>query len=230
MAIALFSVPVYADTIVEIAIADPTNFSTLVAAVTAADLVDALNGTTEYTVFAPTNDAFAALPAGVLDLLLADKTALTRVLLYHVVAGEAKSTDLSDGMTLTTLQGDNLNVAIDGTVMINDATVIIPDVDADNGVIHVIDKVLVPQGILDIVDTAINAGSFNTLVTALQLTGLDAALRGEGPFTVFAPTDAAFDAVSPETLQFLLEHPNKLAEILKYHVVAGKYMSGDVVA
>jgi uncharacterized surface protein with fasciclin (FAS1) repeats len=152
MAIALFSVPVYADTIVEIAIADPTNFSTLVAAVTAADLVDALNGTTEYTVFAPTNDAFAALPAGVLDLLLADKTALTRVLLYHVVAGEAKSTDLSDGMTLTTLEGGTLDVSITGSdVMINDANVIIPDVDADNGVIHVIDKVLIPEALYTVV-------------------------------------------------------------------------------
>jgi len=151
MAIALFSVPVYADTIVEIAVADPTNFSTLVAAVTAADLVDALNGTTEYTVFAPTNVAFAALPAGVLDLLLADKTALTRVLLYHVVAGEAMAADLSDGDTLTTLEGGTLDVSIDGDVMINDAKVIIPDVDADNGVIHVIDKVLIPEALYTVV-------------------------------------------------------------------------------
>lgn len=228
--LSLFSVPVQADTIVEIAIADPANFSTLVAAVIAADLVDTLNGTDEFTVFAPTDGAFAALPPGVLDYLLSDTAALTEVLLYHVVAGEANSTDLSDGDMLETVQGNNLTVAIDGTVMINDATVIIPDVDADNGVIHVIDKVLVPEGMLDIVDTAINAGIFNTLVTALEVTGLNATLRGEGPFTVFAPTDDAFAAVHPDTLAFLLDNTDKLSEILLYHVVAGEYMSGDVVA
>jgi uncharacterized surface protein with fasciclin (FAS1) repeats len=234
MAMAPVSTLVYAQsTIVDIALADPDNFSTLVAALTAADLVDTLNGTGPFTVFAPTNEAFAALPPGVVDYLLSNIPALTAVLTYHVVAGEAMAADLSDGDTLTTVQGGDLVVSIDGTVMINDATVIIPDVDASNGVIHVIDKVLVPPGILDIVDTAINAGSFSTLVTALQATGLDAALRTPGPFTVFAPTDAAFDALeaaNPGLLADLLANPDELANILKYHVVAGKLMSGDVLA
>ena len=233
LVISLASYPVYAQpTIVEIAVADPDNFSTLVAAVTAAGLVDTLNGTGPFTVFAPTNDAFAALPPGVVDYLLANIPVLTEVLTYHVVSGKAMAADLSDGDTLTTLQGEDLVVSIDGTVMINDATVVIPDVEASNGVIHVIDKVLIPSGVLDIVDTAINAGSFTTLVAALQATGLDAALKTEGPFTVFAPTDDAFNALeasNPGILSFLLGNTDKLAEILKYHVVSGKLMSGDVV-
>ena len=142
--------PVFSQgTIVDIAVDDPDNFSTLVAAVTAADLVDTLNSEGPFTVFAPTNAAFDALPDGVLDYLLANTAALTQVLTYHVVEGEALSTDLSDGDTITTIQGDPLTVSIDGTVMINDATVAIPDVDASNGVIHVIDKVLVPEGLLE---------------------------------------------------------------------------------
>jgi uncharacterized surface protein with fasciclin (FAS1) repeats len=231
MLIALVSVPVYAkpDHIVDVASADP-DFSTLVAAVVAAELDDDLSGTGPFTVFAPTNDAFNALPDGVVSYLLTDagKPALIEVLLYHVVAGEYEAADLSDGMTLTTLQGGTLDVQIDGTVMINDATVTTADISADNGVIHEIDTVLVP--VLDIVDTAIFAGSFDTLVTALQLTGLDGALKVSGPFTVFAPTDDAFAALDPDTLAFLLDNLGKLAEILQYHVVSGEYMSGDVVA
>lgn len=231
MLIALVSVPVYAkpDHIVDVASADP-DFSTLVAAVVAAELDDDLSGTGPFTVFAPTNDAFNALPDGVVSYLLTDagKPALIEVLLYHVVAGEYEAADLSDGDTLTTLQGGTLDVQIDGTVMINDATVTTADISADNGVIHEIDTVLVP--ILDIVDTAIFAGSFDTLVTALQLTGLDGALKVSGPFTVFAPTDDAFAALDPDTLAFLLDNLGKLAEILQYHVVSGEYMSGDVVA
>lgn len=233
-AMAFVIVPVYAQpSIVEIAVSDPDNFSTLVAALTAANLVDTLNQSAgPFTVFAPTNDAFAALPPGVVDYLLANIPELTEVLTYHVVPVEAMAEDLSDGDTLVTLQGDDLIVKIDGTVMINDATVIIPNVDASNGVIHVIDKVLVPQGILDIVDTAINAGSFSTLVTALQATGLDAALKTPGPFTVFAPTDdvfAALEAANPGIIADLLANTDDLANILKYHVVAGKLMSGDVL-
>ncbi|NIO37186.1 hypothetical protein GTO27_05720 [Candidatus Bathyarchaeota archaeon] len=201
------------------------------AALTAADLVETLSGPGPFTVFAPTNDAFAGLPPGVVDYLLANIPALTEVLTYHVVLGELMAADLSDGDFLVTLQGDDLLVSI-SSVMINDATVVIADVDASNGVIHVIDKVLVPQGILDIVDTAINAGSFTTLVAALQATGLDAALRTPGPFTVFAPTDEAFaalEAANPGIIADLLANPDELANILKYHVVSGKLMSGDVL-
>lgn len=124
------------------------DLSTLVQAVTAADLVETLQGEGPFTVFAPTNDAFAALPDGTLDdlLLPENKDQLTSILTYHVVPQEAMAADLEDGQTLTTVQGDELEVGVadDGTVTINDATVTTADVDASNGVVHVIDGVLTP--------------------------------------------------------------------------------------
>lgn len=134
--------------IVDIAVSNP-DFSTLVTALTQADLVSALQGTGPFTVFAPTNDAFAALPLGVLQYLLSDTAALSEVLTYHVVSGKAMSSDLSDNQVLTTLLGETLTVKIGADVMINDAKVTTANIEASNGVIHVIDKVLVPQSILD---------------------------------------------------------------------------------
>ncbi|GAB4519050.1 MAG: hypothetical protein OHK0046_27480 [Anaerolineae bacterium] len=153
----LGSVTAQDQTIVEIASANE-DFSTLVTAVEAAGLVDVLNDPeAEWTVFAPTNDAFAALPEGVLDMLLADTELLTRVLTYHVVEGTVTSDMLSDmmapSMEMTApgepLMGSELQVTIgeDGTVMVNDATVVMADILASNGVIHVIDTVLVPEEI-----------------------------------------------------------------------------------
>ena len=123
------------------------SFATLVTALTAAGLDDTLKGEGPYTVFAPTDDAFAAVPAGTLDDLLADpKGALTDVLTYHVVPGKVMSTDLSDGMMADTVNGAQLTITIndDGTVMVNDATVTTADIETSNGVIHVIDTVLIP--------------------------------------------------------------------------------------
>jgi uncharacterized surface protein with fasciclin (FAS1) repeats len=123
------------------------DFTTLVSAVTAAGLVDTLKGEGPYTVFAPTDAAFAAVPKATLDALLADpKGALTDVLTYHVVSGKVMSSDLTDGQVITTVNGAPLKVTIksDGTVMVGDATVTTADIETSNGVIHVIDTVLVP--------------------------------------------------------------------------------------
>ena len=123
------------------------DFTTLVTAVTAAGLVDTLKGEGPYTVFAPTDAAFAAVPKETLDALLADpKGALTDVLTYHVVSGKVMASDLSDGMMIDTVNGAQLEVKInaDGTVMIGDATVTTADIETSNGVIHVIDTVLIP--------------------------------------------------------------------------------------
>lgn len=123
------------------------DLSTLVQAVTAADLVETLQGEGPFTVFAPTNAAFEALPDGTLDSLLEpeNKDQLTEILTYHVVPGEYMAADLEDGQTLTTVQGDELTVAVnDGTVTVNGAEVATADVDASNGVVHVIDQVLTP--------------------------------------------------------------------------------------
>ncbi|MEO6251941.1 MAG: fasciclin domain-containing protein [Ferruginibacter sp.] len=133
--------------IVDVAIGS-TDHTTLVAAVTAAGLVETLKGAGPFTVFAPTNAAFAALPAGTVEGLLKpeSKDALTKILTYHVVAGAVKAADLKDGQKVKTLQGEELTVSIkDGKVMINGAHVTAADLTGSNGVVHVIDAVLMPK-------------------------------------------------------------------------------------
>ncbi|HSQ37753.1 MAG TPA: fasciclin domain-containing protein [Acidimicrobiia bacterium] len=121
------------------------SFTTLVTAVEAAGLVDTLKGEGPFTVFAPTDAAFAALPEGALDDLLADIPALTDVLLYHVVPGRVMAADVVNLSSATTVQGSDLTITVeDGAVMINDALVVTADIETSNGVIHVIDAVLLP--------------------------------------------------------------------------------------
>ena len=134
-------------TIVEVASANP-DFSTLVAAVSAAGLVETLSGEGPFTVFAPTNEAFAALPPGVLDALLLpeNKDALVKILTYHVVPGTVLAADITDG-DVATVEGQNVTLSTANGVTVNGATVITADVLADNGVIHVIDAVLVPSDV-----------------------------------------------------------------------------------
>ena len=119
-------------------------FNTLVAAVTAAGLVDTLKGEGPFTVFAPTDDAFAALPEGTVDALLNDIPTLTSILTYHVVAGKVMSTDLSDGMTAGTVNGADIPISTMDGVKVNGATVTAADIETSNGVIHVIDAVILP--------------------------------------------------------------------------------------
>ena len=123
-------------------------FSTLVAAVQAAGLVDTLKGDGPFTVFAPTDEAFAALPAGTVESLLLpeNKEKLISILTYHVVPGKVMSTDLVDDMTAATVQGTDIMIDLDNGVMINDASVAAADIVTSNGVIHVIDKVILPAG------------------------------------------------------------------------------------
>lgn len=120
------------------------SFETLLAAATAAGLVDTLKGDGPFTVFAPTDDAFAALPAGTVEGLLEDPEALAAILLYHVVPGKVMSTDLSDGMMAATANGAEVSIGTMGGVTVNDATVVQADIEARNGVIHVIDAVILP--------------------------------------------------------------------------------------
>jgi uncharacterized surface protein with fasciclin (FAS1) repeats len=216
----------------------------LVAAVQAAGLAETLSGEGPFTVFAPTDEAFAALPEGTLDSLLLpeNKQQLTDILLYHVVPGKVMAEDaiaLDGQMADTALEGKQIAVKVDmGSVYLNEnAKVIITDIEASNGVIHVIDSVILPPSedatleTSDIVDTAINDGRFTTLVAAVQAADLVDTLKGEGPFTVFAPTDDAFAALPEGTLDSLLlpENKQQLTDILLYHVVPGKVMAADVV-
>lgn len=126
---------------------DAGSFETLLAAATAAGLVDTLKGEGPFTVFAPTDEAFAALPEGTVDTLLKpeNKDQLTAILTYHVVPGKVLSTDLTDDMTAATVQGGDITIDLDSGVMVNDANVVNADIMASNGVIHVIDKVIMPD-------------------------------------------------------------------------------------
>jgi len=214
--------------IVDIAVEDG-RFTTLVAAVEAAGLVDALQADGPLTVFAPTDDAFAALPEGTVEALLADIPTLTDILLYHIVDGKVMASDVVELTSAMSLQGQYLDIEVmDGKVMIDNAQVIITDIEASNGVIHVIDAVVLPET-RDIVDIAVEDGRFTTLVAALEAAGLVDALKADGPLTVFAPTDDAFAALPEGTVEALLGDIPALTNILLYHVVEGKVMAADVV-
>lgn len=160
--------------IVEIAAGDD-RFETLVTAVQAAGLVDTLQGDGPFTVFAPTDDAFAALPAGTLEALLADTDTLTKILTYHVVPGKVMAADVvgMNGQEAGTVQGENVMVKVDGgNVMINDANVIITDIEASNGVIHVIDKVIIPPTVA----AAMASSSSESAPATMPKTGADNSL------------------------------------------------------
>jgi len=220
--------PEMTKSIVDIAVEDG-RFTTLVAAVQAAGLAETLSGEGSFTVFAPTDDAFAALPEGTVEALLADIPALTNILLYHVVDGAVMASDVVELSNAMTLQGQYVDIKVeDGKVMIDNAQVIITDIEASNGVIHVIDAVILPES-RDIVDIAVEDGRFTTLVAAVQAAGLVDALKGEGPLTVFAPTDEAFAALPAGTVEALLADIPALTDILLYHVAEGKVMASDVV-
>ncbi len=215
--------------IVDTAIADG-RFTTLAAALQAAGLVDTLKGEGPFTVFAPTDDAFAKLPAGTVEALLADLPTLTSILTYHVVAGKVMAADVVglDGQRVATVNGKGFTVKLqDGKVFVDNAEVIITDIETANGVIHVIDSVIIPQN--DIIETAAADGRFTTLLAAVQAAGLVDTLKGEGPFTVFAPTDDAFAKLPAGTVEALLADLPTLTSILTYHVVPGKVMAADVV-
>jgi len=233
-----------------------SELSTLVAALQKADesanndLITALSGEGPFTVFAPTNEAFNDLLAQLdgfdsLDDFSSQQLQdlLAVILTYHVVADAAFSTDLSDGMSLTTLQGSSLQVVIDGDVFIQDATdvpaqVVDADIEVSNGVVHLIDKVLLPQAIMDeladiilvpITDLAIGNENLQNLVAALTAADgdLPTVLRGDGPFTVLAPTDEAFENFLDGAA--LADIPTDvLTNVLLNHVISGEVTSEDL--
>ncbi|MGB7347767.1 MAG: fasciclin domain-containing protein [Pirellulaceae bacterium] len=220
-------------TIVETAIS-AGSFKTLVAAVDAADLAATLSGPGPFTVFAPTDEAFARLPAGTVESLLKpeNKDQLAKVLTYHVVPGTISAADVVKLTGARTVAGQRVKIsASDAGVMLNESKVIQADIACSNGIIHVIDSVLLPAS-QTIPEVAGSAGQFVTLLAAANAAGLVPTLRGDGPLTVFAPTDEAFTALPKGTVASLLKPENKsqLAEILKYHVVAGRVYSEDALA
>jgi len=224
-----------AQTVLDIVVDSP-NHNTLETAVLAAGLEGALAGDGPFTVFAPTDAAFAMIDADVLNGLLADpKGALTDVLTYHVVAGVADGSNISDGLAISTLQGQNLTFSVnDGGIFINNIKVSVADIKASNGVVHVINAVLIPtpatvtpETVMDIIAGSDVHTQLNSLVTSAQL---DDDLRGAGPFTVFAPVDAAFGALPTEVVNALVADPTgALANVLLYHVTSGVAASSNIM-
>lgn len=223
------------NTIADIA-ATNSEFSILVEALTKADLVGAVgNKEAELTVFAPTNDAFEALLSelGASSLDDIPTTTLSNILLYHVLENKAMSSDLSTNYypTLSTYSDNPMSIYINvdnGTI--NSSTKLTEvDIEADNGVIHVVDKVILPPSVVDI---AIDNANFSTLVSAVVKAGLVDVLNGDGPFTVFAPTNAAFDALFTTLGISGIDDltAEQLTPILTYHVVSGNVLSGALTS
>lgn len=213
--------------------------SILVEAVVAAGLVDTLKASGPYTVFAPTNSAFAALltELGVTKAeLLADKALLTAVLTFHVLPGRVERAQIPLGRAITTAQGGVLKVeAPSGNLTITDgrnrtSRITTTDVGASNGVIHLIDKVLLPAN-RNIVQTAQALPQFSLLVEAVIAANLQGTLSGAGPFTVFAPTNDAFVALLAElgvTKDALFANTALLTKVLTYHVLPGRVLKAEI--
>jgi uncharacterized surface protein with fasciclin (FAS1) repeats len=214
------------------------DFSILVEAVVAADLVGTLSGTGPFTVFAPNNNAFAALLDELKltkEELLANKALLTAVLTYHVLPSKVLAADIKEGAQATTVQGQLFTLSLMGGANITDAqgrkaNIIATDVAASNGVIHVIDKVILPQS-KNIVQIALGLPNFSILVEAVLAADLQGTLSSAGPFTVFAPTNAAFAALLDElkvSKKALLDNKALLTKVLTYHVLPAKVLAKDV--
>jgi uncharacterized surface protein with fasciclin (FAS1) repeats len=225
--------------VVVVAQSDP-RFSILVEAVTAAGLESTLTGTGPFTVFAPTNDAFAALltELGITKAaLLADKPLLTSVLTYHVVSGKVLKAAVPTGRAITTVQGATFQVDAAGAALVitdgrgRKSNITATDLDAANGVVHVVDKVILPP--TTVVGVAQGNPDFSILVEAVTAAGLGNTLSGAGPFTVFAPTNAAFTALLTElnlTKTQLLADRTLLNSVLTYHVLPAKVLRAGVPA
>jgi len=225
--------------VVQLAQGNP-DLSILVEAVVAADLAGTLSGSGPFTVFAPTNAAFAALLAelGVTKAqLLADRPLLTAVLQYHVLGAQVLKAQIPLGKAITPLAGGIFKIDASGAdVIITDgrnrtAKIVATDVAATNGVVHVIDRVILPAD-KNIVQTAQALPDFSILVEAVVAAGLAPTLSGAGPFTVFAPTNAAFAALLGElgvTKDQLLADTSLLTAVLTYHVIGARVLKADVV-
>ena len=225
-----------------------SDFSILVDAVVAAGLVDTLSGAGPFTVFAPTNAAFAALLDELKvtkEALLANKPLLTAVLTYHVLPGRVLASDIKEGAQATTVQGETFTLSLMGGANITDArgrkaNIVATNVQASNGVIHVIDKVILPKADAppplppakpNIVQVAQSLPEFSILVEAVVAAGLADTLSGAGPFTVFAPNNAAFAALLAElkvTKEQLLSNKGLLTAVLTYHVLPRKVLAADI--
>jgi len=202
--------------------------TTLVDFVVKAGLAETLSGPGPFTVFAPSNDAFAKLPADLVATLMGDVELLKKVLLFHVTSGKVMSTDISNDITVDSVEGSPLRANIylkseyyDGFVTINGKRVKKADIEADNGVIHMVTDVIYPFPTGNIAEVVTGDERFSTLLAAVGAAGLAETLATGGPFTVFAPTNDAFAKVPKDALDGLLADKEALTKVLLRHVLPG---------
>ncbi|GAB5560797.1 MAG: hypothetical protein SynsKO_24440 [Synoicihabitans sp.] len=211
---------------------DAGAFTTLVSAVQAAGLLDTLVGPGPYTLFAPTDEAFAKLPAGTVEGLLNDIPTLSNILLYHVVMGrEVMAADVSTN-PIVMANGNVASLSVEDGAKIDNANIVEVDWMGSNGIIHAIDEVILPgdaPGGQTIVENLVAQGNFTTLVAAVTAADLVDTLNSAGPFTLFAPTDAAFAKLPEGTVEGLLNDIPTLSDILLYHVISGAKVESSAV-
>ena len=204
-------------------------FDTLAAALNAANLTTTLQGPGPFTVFAPTDEAFAAFPPERLNYLLQPQNvgALTSALTFHVASGSLDSTAVLGSPFITTLNGQRAEVA-SSLIQIEGANFLATDIICSNGIIHIIDKVILPE-FRSVTGLTATTPGFGILNAALTVSGLDTTLDAPGDFTVFAPTDAAFQALPAGVLDSLIANPTALSDVLLYHATAGRLYASDVL-
>ena len=208
-------------------VSNSADHTTLKVAIDSCGLDGYLSGAGPFTLFAPTDSAFNLLPQGTLAALLSNLPQLTDILKHHVVGDSVMSGMLSNNQIVTTLLGTDITVTINSMgVFIDNAMVTVADIIADNGVVHLIDAVLIPASpITTVYDVVANSADHAILKVAIDTCGLDGYLSGAGPFTLFAPTDAAFNALPAGTVTALLNDLPQLTDILKHHVVGATVLS-----
>ena len=218
------------------AVGEAGSFSTLLLALDAANLSATLAGEVPFTLLAPTDEAFAKLPDGAFEAVIADPAALEQLLTAHVTGGVQRASALAERSKIATITGQILPIVADGTsVTIGGPLITSADIEADNGIVHVVDSVISPDGLaLGSDETAIDVleatDEFASFLDALATTDQADTLRGPGPFTVFAPTNDAFAAL-PETVQEqLADDPELLEAVLSAHFANGAVDATTIAA
>lgn len=214
------------ETLVEVAQSD-SNFTTLVSALEDAGLVATLEGDGPFTVFAPTNDAFENLPDSLLDTL--SNNQLTSILTYHVISEDIASGDLEAEQSVATVLGDELYITANGSININDSTAVVDaDIEASNGRIHSIDRILLPNSFGNIFDIIVKRYFLSTLEDAVRDADLVSTLQEdtEDGYTVFAPDNEAFDSLPEDTLDSFSQP--ELQDLLTYHVLSNEVLSSQL--
>ena len=223
-------------TLIEVA-TDDGRFGTLLAALEQAGLAEVLAGEEVFTLFAPTDEAFAELPEGALEALLTDSQTLDEVVGAHVAGGTIDAAEIAGRAELISATGQRLAITVEGdTVAVGGATITESDIAADNGLIHVVDAVIVPEGVTigapasSLIDLLADSDNLTVFFGALAAAGLLDQLGSEEPFTLFAPTDDAWDRLPGDALQQILTDPEQLTAALSAHIAGGVIDGAEVVA